>query len=116
METFTHLFEQSVPGGYPSRDFGGDRSADATLRVQLAKLLRTTEEHLPARLKKVGQELAFHLATDPTLYSGFEESLSAAPLAEGLPERGVGDSVEQVRAGLLSKGVSAALRKKVGGA
>lgn len=115
METFTHLFEQSLPGGSPSRDFGGDRSADATLRAQLAKLLRTTEEHLPARLKEVGQELAFHLATDPALYQGFEDSLLGAALDEGLPERGVGDSVEHVRAGLLVKGVSAALRKKVGG-
>ena len=41
----------------------------------LAELLRVNEEELEPMLDAIGQELAFHLATDPILYREFRSNL-----------------------------------------
>ena len=41
----------------------------------LAELLRVNEEELEPMLDAIGQELAFHLATDPILYREFRANL-----------------------------------------
>ncbi|BAZ07963.1 S8 family peptidase [Calothrix sp. NIES-3974] len=64
-ETFMHLFE-SVMVDSPTPE---KTSIDGSkLRVILAELLEVPETDLEAKLKQVGQELAFHLITNPDLY------------------------------------------------
>jgi hypothetical protein len=70
----------------------------------LAELLRTTADKVPADLGQVGQELAFHLATDPELYRRFEDAIS--------PKHDDG-AVDDVREQLLRRGVSDALGGKL---
>lgn len=70
IETFSHLFEQSLT----EVDLEGVREtvrSNTLLEKQLAQLLGVSETELPRRLKEVGQELAFHLATNPDVYKAF---------------------------------------------
>lgn len=128
LATFGHLFESALSGGGRARTLAAEGRAEAELRTRLAELMNVAAEELPARLKEVGQELAFHLSADPALYRQFEAALSrkkpravgraAAPPAAGragataaaVPAAA---GVEAVRAGLLSKGTSAALKGKL---
>jgi serine protease len=115
LDTFEHLFEEKL-GEVASEEAGPARRR---LAAQLAALLHTTVEQLPARLREVGQELAFHLAVNPDLYKRFADALTgtapaAGPAAAG-GVAGVGnENRENVRKQLLSTDISEALRAKVG--
>ena len=120
LATFHHLFETAVPKSPGSNGFAAMAASDANLWARLGELLNVTEEELPARLKEVGQELAFHLAANPALYEQFSQSLSrkkrspkrAARVVESSPTATTGD-IETVRAGLLAKSTSKALKVKL---
>lgn len=96
LETFAHLFELSL-----SRDDAG------RLQRALAELLGTRPAEVASRLKEVGQELAFHLVTNPDLYEKFEAALS-----DDSERVGSGD-LGQVRQRLAAKDISAALQSKI---
>jgi thermitase len=106
LATFAHLFEQSLPPAEEFASFSPGGPAP-TLEGGLAELLRVSEGELPQQLKQVGQELAFHFITDPLLYGSFEQSLQ-----DGLAFNEAG-WVGGVRAGLMAKSASAALKSKV---
>ena len=116
--TFSHLFESALPKSPRTRGFTAASIAETELWSRLAELLNVTEEELPARLKEVGQELAFHLAADPVLYQQFANALSRKKRRTADSESGfavlasVGD-VAAVRAGLLAKSTSKALKGKL---
>jgi serine protease len=117
--TFAHLFEESVPAGAPAartRMSGGDG-----LDAALAALLRVPLTDLPAQLDEVGQELAFHLATDPALYDRLEKAIkqrrpagrAAATRARG--SRAVPPSnVRATRARLRASDASPTLKERLG--
>jgi thermitase len=72
--TFRHLF---------------DSLGETELTSALTSLLQIPERDLPAVLEMIGQELAFHLATDPRAYHSFREIAeqlvaSDAPAVEAL--------------------------------
>ena len=69
LRTFAHLFDMSdgrSESAVEARDI-----AERDLRRALAALLDTSQDEVPARLRETGPELAFHLATDPSLYWSF---------------------------------------------
>lgn len=121
LATFGHLFESSLPQRSRGRAFRAAGNADAELSSRLAELLNVTEEELPARLKEIGQELAFHLAADPVLYQQFatalsrkkKESAKSIKSIAGLTVPAVAGNIESVRAALLSKPTSKALKEKL---
>jgi serine protease len=109
-ETFEHLFEAKLEEG------GEGSTARRKLAAQLAALLSTTEAQLPARLREVGQELAFHLSVNPDLYREFAAALAA--------EAGTGGematrsspphaSPQNLPSYLLAAGTSHALRAQI---
>jgi hypothetical protein len=102
LTTFGHLFEGTVRSAMPS--FAAAPAPANGLDGRLAELLRTTADKVPADLGQVGQELAFHLATDPELYRRFEEAIS---------REHDGGAVDDVREQLLRRGVSDALGVKL---
>jgi thermitase len=120
--TFAHLFEGSLPAGAPAaraRMLGGD-----DLDVALAALLRVPVTDLPAQLDEVGQELAFHLATDPTLYDRLEKAIQpprpragrAAARGRARGTRAVAKpDVRTTRARLRTSDASATLKERLGG-
>lgn len=117
--SFHHLFETALPKTTPRAGFAATSRSDVELWSKLAELLQVTEEELPARLKEVGQELAFHLAADPALYEQFAGSLArkrrparAKAGAEVAATAATGD-IGAVRAGLLAKSTSKALKAKL---
>jgi hypothetical protein len=81
-------------------------------------LLGVGEEEVTARLKEVGQELAFHFASDPELRRRFAEAVARTrprrKRAAELPAAEA-DGVGRVRAALLGKGTSSALKKRLAG-
>ncbi|MGH3672694.1 MAG: S8 family peptidase [Pseudonocardiaceae bacterium] len=124
LTTFSHLFDEAMSAGLDGRNtFASDQPIDSRARLnnRLAVLLNTTEGKLPSDLGQVGQELAFYLATDPTLYGRFatvmsprssqapEASDAPAGEASGAPE----ENLDQLRQQLLRKGVSQALGEKL---
>jgi serine protease len=83
LTTFAHLFRDGT-------DSAGDDSAEdditeGDLRRALAALLCTSPHALPASLSETGQELAFHLATDPSSYRSFMAILKRGREAETRP-------------------------------
>lgn len=107
-----HLFEETLMQS-PGVSFSpGELPPDEKLRAALAKLLNTSEGEVELRLKEVGQELAFHLATSPELYELFEVALSTESGGVSF-EPGAIAPVEGVRADLLSRGVSESLKMKL---
>jgi len=87
--TFGHLYDSADP-------------VLDTLNAGLATVLNTTPDKVPADLGQVGQELAFHLATDPALYRQFEATLRTAT-----------PSLDELRSDLLTKSLSKALTTKL---
>lgn len=75
IEAFNHLFAQTLSKGQLERteEIVG---SDEILKNQLAELLSTNAIELHRRLKRIGQELAFHLATNPDIYKEFGAGLS----------------------------------------
>ncbi|GAX43283.1 protease [Tolypothrix sp. NIES-4075] len=76
LETFAHLFENQLSDSQPKANFIGVAGNNNKLQATLAELLQTTETQLPQRLKEVGQELAFHITTNPKLYQQLAKTLS----------------------------------------
>ncbi|MGI8499832.1 MAG: S8 family peptidase [Hassallia sp.] len=76
LETFAHLFEKQLTDNQPKANFIGVAGDNNKLQASLAELLQTTETQLPQRLKEVGQELAFHITTNPKLYQQLAKALS----------------------------------------
>lgn len=120
LATFHHLFETALPKSPGRTGFAAMATVDTDLWSRLAELLNVTEEELPTRLKEIGQELAFHLAADPALYEQFAESLSQkkrkpkrATVAAGLAATATTGDIAAVRAGLLAKSTSKALKAKL---
>ncbi|HEX9991022.1 MAG TPA: S8/S53 family peptidase [Chloroflexia bacterium] len=117
--TFAHLFEQTMKADMPGPGIAAAQPVDpqAKLNANLAALLGTTEDKLPTQLGQIGQELAFHLATDPALYRQFDAALKAQPVAAagalGLAAAGLDETVGPVRQELLAKGVSPALKARL---
>jgi serine protease len=118
--TFAHLFEESVPGGTPAARTlmsGGDG-----LDAALAALLRVPLTDLPAQLDGVGQELAFHLATDPTLYDRLEKAIKQRRPSRGraVAARARGShavppsNVRATRARLRASDASPTLKERLG--
>jgi subtilisin family serine protease len=84
VNTFAHLF------GVNRTDSPGDDDLSETdLLSGLSGLLRVSQDDLSEALSVTGQELAFHLATDPTAYWSFKKVLRRDPAADvnGLRER-----------------------------
>jgi thermitase len=69
IEAFDHLFAQASLQQQQGID--STTSSKIGLQSQLAELLNTSLIELPRRLKEVGQELTFHLSTNPELYRTF---------------------------------------------
>ncbi|NTU83578.1 MAG: S8 family serine peptidase [Chloroflexales bacterium] len=112
-ETFAHLFEQHL-AAVAARE---GALPGASLTATLAAVLRSPQANLWLRLREVGQELAFQLATDPHLYHQFERALARAPGAgpsDATAEAAAPGAVEDVRLGLLSKGLSPTLKAQIG--
>jgi serine protease len=115
--TFAHLFDAAIRADVSGPGMlAADEAANPQDRLsdRLATLLNTTKDKLPTDLGQVGQELAFYLATDPRLYRRFAQAISppspaAAEAAPATPD----ENVEDVREGLLTKGVSPALGAKL---
>ena len=106
--TFAHLFEEALPAGAPAlrgRMLGGDRLDGA-----LADLLRVPVADLPAQLDEVGQELAFHLATDPALYDRLESAMKRRKPAAGRMLGGAAGRARKVAAQPEIKATRARLR------
>jgi serine protease len=107
-ETFEHLFELKLEEG------GEGSPARRRLAAQLAALLGTTEAQLPARLREVGQELAFHLTVNPDLYREFAAALAAeAGVETAAIAASAFASPQSMCSHLLAAGVSSALQAQV---
>lgn len=117
--TFHHLFETSMRPALRLEGFATTRSADENLWSTLSELLQIPKGEIPSRLKEVGQELAFNFAADPVLYNQFAAAISQPkePGAESTPAfapaPAATGNVAAVRAELLSKPTSKALKKKL---
>lgn len=120
IETFSHLFEQSLPE-VPLEGVEGGVRSNTVLKKQLAELLGVPEAELPRRLKEVGQELAFHLATHPDLYRAFASNMTQqraeteepglmSTKADTAPEP---INTQAIREKLLSKETSKVLQEKL---
>lgn len=117
LETFTHLFEGKLKGVTGAVSFGAAGGAGTAVNqvgAKLAQLLGATEEELNSRLREVGQELAFHMATDPALYERLESALATAG---AMPSFSVGadPSILELRGRLMTKETSTALKMKIAG-
>jgi serine protease len=120
LATFHHLFEAVLPNGPRRNGATVKTTVDTDLWAALAELLNVTEEEVPARLNEIGQELAFHLAANPSLYDQFAQSLSqkknkpkrVTSTAESAAAAPTG-SIAAVRAGLLAESTSKALKDKL---
>jgi serine protease len=113
--TFAHLFDAAMRTDRRRPAVAaGDRSGTPIERLgdQLAALLNTTRDKLPADLGQIGQELAFYMATDPILHRRFATAISA-PTRQRQDTPAPADNVEDVRQRLLAKGVSPALAAKL---
>jgi serine protease len=110
IDTFAHLFEPQLLDSQPKANFVGVIRDDLSLQSRLAQLLQITEAELPKRLKEVGEELAFYLATNPELYKQFAASLRS----ETEDETSKPINLELLREMLLSQGVSEVLKTKLG--
>jgi serine protease len=118
IETFNHLFEQSLTD---VRLEGVEESvrSNAVLESKLAELLGVSVAELPRRLKEVGQELAFHLATNPDVYKAFASASSRSSVERrefDLKDREMNVVLENanmqgVREKLLAKETSEAFKK-----
>lgn len=119
LTTFGHLFEGAVRTEQtrrPRRATAAHPGQPNVLDETLAHLLNTTANKAPADLGQVGQELAFHLATDPHLYRQLEAIISTPDSeATATPAKpaSVATNVASIRDRLLAKGVSEALRSKL---
>lgn len=132
LATFRHLFESAAATARGTRAASTAITSDAELRARLSELLGVGEEELPARLREVGQELAFHLVSDPALYEAFAASLSqkrpkaaakkaaakggTRPAAAARAATTAPVGVAALRSALMLKDTSAALKVKVSGA
>ncbi|HET6889575.1 MAG TPA: S8 family serine peptidase [Pyrinomonadaceae bacterium] len=119
LTTFHHLFETAMKPAVAVQNFASTQSADEYLWAALSELLQVTIDEVPARLKEVGQELAFNFAADPVLYKQFAEAVSQ-PKEEGLElpaafaaESDAAANLATVRAELLAKPTSKALKQKL---
>lgn len=117
VEAFNHLFAQSLPVVQQERVEGTGFSRDV-LEKQLAELLNTDVIELPRQLKKVGQELTFHLATNPDLYQTFSSVLAnkSSPVTTAIVEANnleLASNVEKLRISLLSNSISEVLKTKL---
>jgi hypothetical protein len=119
LATFNHLFESTLSQKPRSQALSASNNSDGPLWAKLSQLLNVPEDELPARLKEIGQELAFHLTSDPELYQLFANAIAGKkkkPAQSALSmaaSAGVG-GVESVRAALLAKPTSKALKEKLG--
>ncbi len=107
IDTFAHLFEQYL---FDQNLGDGDENNfisrnDGKLNKNLSQLLQVGEDSLPQSLKEVGQELAFHLVTNPQLYQQFASALTHEQLSD--------DSHIGLRQMLLQHGISEALKRKI---
>jgi hypothetical protein len=113
LATFQHLFKANLPATSTADAFVSPTS-DGGLQGALAELLGTTKAKLPSRLKEVGQELAFHLVTNPDLYDRFLSALSPPAPEAALTAGGsitTTAQLKEIRSEMLMRGVSAALGK-----
>jgi len=110
--TFAHMFEATLLRAPIGAEAAG-QSADTRLKTRLSELLQIPQADLPLRLRQVGQELAFHLATDRELFDLFEETLRPdSPAMEArIATSGAND---EVRTRLL-RHASPALQRSLGG-
>jgi hypothetical protein len=118
LATFNHLFESTLPQGPRPQALSARSDSNDPLWSKLSQLLNVPEEELPARLKEIGQELAFHLSSDPKLYQLFADSLSGKKKkptrsAMSMAAPATAGNVESVRAALLAKPTSKALKQKL---
>jgi len=110
--TFAHLFEATMLADLMAAEAAG-LSADTRLKRRLSELMQVSQADLPQRLRQVGQELAFHLATDRELFDLFEETLSPdSPAMEA--DTAAPGATDEVRARLSSR-ASPALQRSLGG-
>jgi hypothetical protein len=85
------------------------------LHTRLADLLNTSVRELPVEMRQVGQELAFHLATDPRLHTALADATLQAAYSVD-PARTASEvthRVEAVRRRLLGSDVSRPLRARL---
>jgi serine protease len=119
--TFSHLFEDALRAGgrNPRTVVAGAATPQDRLRDALAVLLNTTADKLPTELGQVGQELAFYLATDPSLHRRVANAVSPPPPHQAAPAPTVAapppsdEDLQDVRQRLLASGVSPALGAKL---
>jgi len=118
IETFTHLFENQLTDSQPKDNFIAVAGDNNKLLASLAKLLQTTETQLPQRLKEVGQELAFHITTNPKLYQQLAKALSTEKSdanqlkTKSLTESSKSNNLDSVRE-ILLQNVSEVLKTKL---
>jgi len=105
LDTFAHLFESSSLTG-----LGAERGS--VLEARLAELLGIVSGDLRLRLREVGQELAFHLATHPELYRAFRGTLGEI---NTLGIEATSGNLSMVRDHLLSKVSSGVLARRLSG-
>lgn len=116
IETFSHLFEQNLTKVQLKGVEETVRSI-TLLEKQLAQLLGVSETELSRRLKEVGQELAFHLATNPDVYKAFASARQKTETEKfDLKDREMSNALENVnmqgvREMLLDKETSQEFKK-----
>jgi hypothetical protein len=121
--TFAHLFEGAVRAdAVDSQPRAADMPVNPYDRLssRLADLLNTSRDKLPVDLGQIGQELAFHLATDPVLHRRFTNAITPVPARArkdaDQQDEGTSDftgSLQDVRERLVARGVSRALAGKL---
>lgn len=117
LRTFVHLFD--ISDGRPESAVEARDISELDLRRALAALLDTSQDEVPARLRETGPELAFHLATDPSLYWSFVTILekwekAARELSNVENSNAVSSEIEALRQSLAPR-ASAPLQSQLTG-
>jgi serine protease len=108
MWEFVRLFENALPveAAPANENAAASRQQHGRLARTLAALLGVSEAELPARLREVGPETAFHFAVNPGLHRRFAAAL--APATEATEDEA--GRLEDLRGALAVAGVSGTLR------
>lgn len=108
---FQILFEQALRTDVVETDISNQERSTQDLNLQLSSLFNTSKENLREKLQDVGQELLFHLVTNPDSYKAFASTLAKREYS--VDESGLSlptTYCDAVRNSLLSKGLSTKLR------
>lgn len=115
LNEFQVLFEQALPQVSPDISVSSEEGLTDKLTLQLSNLLNTSPKNLPEKLLDVGEELLFNFAVNPDSYKAFRRSLSESTFSSNRDEQSLltKDNFDDIRALLVSKGLSSKLRAQI---